>query len=653
MTLPTPNLDDRRFQDLVDEAKLLVQRNCPEWTDHNVSDPGVTLIETFAHMVDQLLYRLNRVPDLHYLRFLDLIGVRLFPPAAAHVDVTFWLSAARDTPVVVPAGSQISSVRDEVEDPVVFTVERTLNIVPCKLDRLAIAAESTGLPPADRTDDLLVGRGPAAFSPTPAPGDSVLFGLSAAVPGCAVLLRMTAEVEGQGVDPDDPPWEWQAWDGHNWIDCEVDHDTTKAFNRPGDVVLHVPPTHQATVLAGHHAGWLRCRLVEPRPHQPFFQKPPRLHTVEASTIGGTVEAVHAEVVHNETLGVSEGVPGQRFPLGRRPVVGGNGELVVEVQGEHGWEPWLEVKSFAESGPDDRHVMLDRVAGEIAFGPAVRQPQGGVRNYGAVPKKAAAIRVPEYRAGGGRRGNVARGVLQVQRDPIPFVSTVVNRRPASGGVDGESVEDASVRGPLLLRTRDRAVTAEDYEQLAREAAPEAARVRCVPAHDANGNETGAVRVLVVPDVNQAGELNFAALQLDPAMRTRIERYLDERRCVGALLSVEPPFYQGVTVIARLRARPRTVPTALEARATQALFDYFNPISGGPDGEGWPFGRPVQSGEVFAVLQRLPGVELVEEVRLFSANPITRERGEQADRLELPSNALAFSFDHQIRVRESGS
>ena len=93
MALPAPNLDDRRFQDLVDDAKRLVQQRCPEWTDHNVSDPGVTLIETFAYMVDQLLYRLNRVPDRHYLTFLDLIGVAPFPPTAAATDVTFWLSA--------------------------------------------------------------------------------------------------------------------------------------------------------------------------------------------------------------------------------------------------------------------------------------------------------------------------------------------------------------------------------------------------------------------------------------------------------------------------------------------------------------------------------------------------------------------------------
>ena len=80
MPLPAPNLDDRRFQDLVDDAKRLVQRRCPEWTDHNVSDPGVTLIETFAYLVDQVLYRLNRVPERSYVTFLDLMGVELFPP---------------------------------------------------------------------------------------------------------------------------------------------------------------------------------------------------------------------------------------------------------------------------------------------------------------------------------------------------------------------------------------------------------------------------------------------------------------------------------------------------------------------------------------------------------------------------------------------
>src|SRR5262245_6615581 len=111
--LPAPNLDDRRFQDLVDDAKRLVQQRCPEWTDHNVSDPGVTLIETFAYMVDQLLYRLNRVPDRNHIAFLELLDLRLHPPTAAKVPVTFWLSAPQDVPVTVPTGTEVATLRTE------------------------------------------------------------------------------------------------------------------------------------------------------------------------------------------------------------------------------------------------------------------------------------------------------------------------------------------------------------------------------------------------------------------------------------------------------------------------------------------------------------------------------------------------------------
>ena len=103
MSLPVPKLDDRHFQDLVDEAKKRIPHYTKEWTDHNVSDPGVTLVELFAFMTDVLLYRLNQVPDLHYVRFLEMLGVRLKPPQPASVPVTFWLSAPQPTPIVIPS----------------------------------------------------------------------------------------------------------------------------------------------------------------------------------------------------------------------------------------------------------------------------------------------------------------------------------------------------------------------------------------------------------------------------------------------------------------------------------------------------------------------------------------------------------------------
>src|SRR3954471_19243866 len=76
MPLPTPTLADRRFQDIVDESKRLIPQYCRKWTAHSLSDPGVALIELFAWMTEMILCRMNQVPDLHYTRFLDLMGIR-------------------------------------------------------------------------------------------------------------------------------------------------------------------------------------------------------------------------------------------------------------------------------------------------------------------------------------------------------------------------------------------------------------------------------------------------------------------------------------------------------------------------------------------------------------------------------------------------
>src|ERR1043165_3204620 len=111
MPLPTPQLDDRRFQDIVDQAKKLIPQYCPEWTDHNVSDPGVTLIELFAWMTEMLLYRVNQTPDKMEVKFLELLGVRLHPPLPARAPVTFRLSAPQPASVTIPENTEVATVR--------------------------------------------------------------------------------------------------------------------------------------------------------------------------------------------------------------------------------------------------------------------------------------------------------------------------------------------------------------------------------------------------------------------------------------------------------------------------------------------------------------------------------------------------------------
>ena len=651
MTLPSPHLDDRRFQGLVDEAKRLVQQRCPEWTDHNVSDPGVTLIEAFATMVDQLVYRVNRVPEKNYLTFLDLIGVQLHPPTAARADVTFRLSAPRPEPVRVRAGTEVATVRTETEEAVVFTTSSELSIVPCAFAHLATWPTSGDA--VDRTEELALGRAVPCFGATPAPGDALYLGLSDAVPSGVVVLRLDCAVEGVGVDPLRPPLLWEAWDGSAWTVCEVEKDDTGGFNKSGELILHLPAGHASAVVVRRTGGWLRCRLVEAEPGRPTYMAPPVIRAVTAFTIGATVGAVHAETVTDEVLGRAEGVPGQSFTVSRPPVV--PGDFVVEVSdpagGAQGTE-WTRVDDFAQSGPDDRHITLDPNSGRVEFGPAVRERDGSIRYYGAVPPKGATVRVRSYRTGGGLRGNVARATLRVLRSAIPYVARVENRRPALGGVDGETVESARVRGPMTLRTLHRAVVPHDYELLAREVAPDASRVQCVPAGGDTDAEAGGVRLLVVPAgrSDEQGRIQFDELIPPQDTLALIAGHLDERRPIGARLVVEPPYYQGVTVVASVQARRGAVPERVREEALAALYRYFNPLSGGPGGEGWPFGRPIQSGEAFAVLQQVPGVDLVEDVRLFPADPVTGQRGEPATKIVLDRHALVFSYEHQLRVRE---
>jgi len=336
------------------------------------------------------------------------------------------------------------------------------------------------------------------------------------------------------------------------------------------------------------------------------------------------------------------------PTTQRVLIANRGEIAVRVIRACAEAGYASVAVYADQDADARVVRIDRTRGVVMFAPAVREADGVMHFYGAVPPKGAPIRVPRYRVGGGARGNVAPGAVSVLRSTVPFVNRVVNRRSAHDGVDGETVDEAKARGPLTLRTLDRAVTLEDYEQLAKRVAPSIARVKAVPA-TGKGSEQG-VRLLVVPAVVHAadGRVEFADLIPSNEVLTVLADDLEHRRTVGARLAIEPPLYQGITIVAKLIARPRVAVERLREDAVTALYTYFDAARGGAEGGGWPFGRPVLAGEVYAVLQALPGTELVDEVLLFGADPVTGKRGDPVQRIDLEPDALVFGFEHRVRV-----
>jgi predicted phage baseplate assembly protein len=652
VSLPAPHLDDRRFQDIVDEAKRRIVRHCPEWTDHNVSDPGVALVELFAWMTEMMLYRLNQVPERLYVKFLELVGVELFSAVPAGVDLLFTLTAPRAEPVHVPAGSRVGTERAGDEQPAVFLTDDELRIDPPRLVACLTHHDDRF---TDHWDDLRHAASSIRLFPTLRADESVYFGLAGSAAAHLLRLEVTTAPEGAGVDPDRPPRVWEAWDGQEWRGVRIMADTSAGFNSPGEVTLLLPSRHQALTLGAKRAYWVRCRLVRPEPGQPEYSNPPELERISAVAIGGTVSAHHGEPAPTELLGTSTGMPGQTFRVRRIPVLPRRADETVRVVlprheciGEPESQEWSEVADLTDATAADRVFTWAGATGEIRFGPRVFDRGGQASQHGAVPPIDAEIYVTGYRFGGGQRGNVAARRLTVLHTSVPFVASVTNLDPSTGGVDPETVDNAKVRGPLLLRGARRAVTAEDVERLTLDAAPAVARARCLPP-DTPGEPA---RLLVIPRVDVDPEaLGLDDLALPGELQDQIKSYLEPRRILTVRLRIDTPRYVGVKVAAVVRAGPGVRSETVRERAEKSLYAYLNPLVGGPGGQGWPFGMDLQLGDVYGVLHGAFGVQGVEAVHFFPVDLRRRETLDQVDqRLRLMPEELFMSFQHRVVVRQ---
>ncbi|BEP13938.1 putative baseplate assembly protein [Acidothermaceae bacterium B102] len=669
MTLPAPSLDDRKFQDIVDEAKRLIPRFCPEWTDHNVSDPGVAIIELMAWMSEMVIYRLNQVPDRLYVKFLELLGLQPFPASPARTDVVFELAAPPTEPVRVLAGTQVATGTSS-DEPVVFSTDTELVLRQPEFS--ACLTRSAAGVVTDVWDGLRTGAASVVSFPSLLPGDALYLGFAEGLAGNLLRIDIVGFAEGAGIRPEDPPRAWQAWDGSDWIATRLISDSSDGFNTSGSVVLLLPPRHAAMPVGPVRAHWIRCVLTELRGQQRPYDRSPKLDSIAVVGMGGAVSAHHAEPAPAELLGVSSGEPGQVFQVRRAPVLPRRADEHVQVvrtgrrslleEETAASTDWNEVSDFSDTDPDDRVYTWSATTGEISFPPSIRQPaaaQGiddridpsGSRRYGAVPPDGAQIWVTGYRYGGGRRGNVGSRTLTSLRTSVPSVAEVYNLDPATGGVDAESVDNAKLRGPQHLRGGSRAVTAADFERLTLEAARGVARARCV----APRSPADPVRVLVVPRLDVAPEaLELTDLDLPEDLERAIVDHLEPRRLLTTRVAVGTPTYLGISIAARVRAavtmRPETVRTAAES----LLYAYVNPVVGGPQGLGWPFLRELNIGEVFGLLGGVPGIVGVEEVIFFLAD-LTQRRGTSRVREErtgnvvtLPDGSLFASCDHRVVV-----
>ncbi len=264
MPLVAPKLDDRQFQDIVDEAKQRIPHYCQEWTDHNVSDPGVTLIELFAWMTDLLLYRLNQVPERYTIKFMEMLGIRLQEPIAAKAEITFWLSSAQKTAVTIPAGTEVASTQTETDTSITFMTNDDFYIEPPQLSQVMsrITTNSGKTYQTFNLRRLQAGfEGVDIFTATPQIDDALYFGFENDL--SHHILGIQADFDsagGAGVDPTLPPVIWESTTGDSedrWQSCAVDMDTTKGMNSAGCIQIHLPSMGKASVNIGVCIGYER------------------------------------------------------------------------------------------------------------------------------------------------------------------------------------------------------------------------------------------------------------------------------------------------------------------------------------------------------------------------------------------------------------
>ncbi|MEM9541246.1 MAG: putative baseplate assembly protein [Cyanobacteria bacterium P01_E01_bin.42] len=724
-TLPKPDLDDRKFEDLVAECILRIPRYCPEWTNHNPGDPGITLIELFAWLTDQVLLRFNQVPLRNYITFLELLGISLDPPKAASVELTFYLSKEQNRRIIVEERTEVATVRTETNPAIVFTTDRELAIAPPAL-KYFLVADNSAVQPADASPNnplaaLYIGeRAPNAEQWENFPAEielfpNVIFGncfylvlgenlaegdreRKEPLGGHVLALTFKGQAAtGTGIDPKNPPLHWEAWNGKTWqrdILRQSQDDRTQGFSfrdaedaginpvtEGADVVLHLPQQWPETSLGTRYNGhWLRC-VYDPDEENyqtNQYNASPRIRGLKVRSVGAAVTASECVRVENELLGVSDGKPGQRFYLQGTPVLQcdrDKGEYIQVRLPDGEMQPWEEVPDFGDSNYRSPHYLLNLQEGEVQFGPLIREPgriqrqtqeriyrQPGGRlalrgqeqtidttssalppgeyentalewQYGRIPPRGAEIYMRAYRTGGGKRGNVQPQKLTVMKSAIPYVKSVTNYKAAWGGEDAQSLEQAIVGIPKLLRTRESAVTPEDFERVARDCGG-VVRAHCV----SDRHEGGTVFLLIVPHpdpllsvdrLDFSGGMSPDRFALSEGHKEKIVEYMRDRKPLGIQVRLETPQYVGVKVKAEIVLEGAIVqelanlePLAQEKRREQLkaqlcerLYRFLNPLTGGSAGEGWPQGSPVYESDIITWCQQMSGIR-VGKLQLFS-------------------------------------
>ena len=664
MPLPNPILDTRRFDQLVNEGRALIPRLAPQWTDHNASDPGITLLELGAWLAEQNIYRFDRTSEEALRDFVRLVGVEPKLPGVARTVVS--IKNNNGAGVTLPARVQLATV-----DGPRFETTGPLFASPAKLTKV-LTGKGTLVDVTNANDTCSEF---ATFGSWPRAGHALYLGFDRALDhrgrtlalhmwtpewqaDAAIREKLIAEHDTVAKNHPEhccplPDWRnhyrvrtiWEFYASRNtWLPLKDVVDETRALTLTGFVRFTAPMNHQAGGPGPQF--FVRCRIVSGR-----FECPPRLRHLRFNA----VPCEHALSVEAHCIAATRSHAHATFSLGEAPVVAGSVKLRLNNDAGDAQSDWQEAPDFDRAGAHDRVFTLNPERGELQSGDGLRAQvfPAGYRLW------------TSFKVGGGTDGNIeARSLTTIPANSanlalIPTLGTLakplvpVQRFAAQGGTLRETLDEAQARAFARVNEVDKAVTLEDIERLAL-ATPGVpiAKVRAV----ANMEPTlpcypapGVITLIVIPSCPRPAPMPSRA------MLDAVERYLEPRRLVTSEIYAIAPHYRRITVRATLHRSCEAKEDALAA-ATARLNRFLDPLDGGTDGKGWSFGRTVYRSEIMALLAETPGVQRITALGLQGGGAdagsngccghITVATRGRCDNIELRAHELVVPGRHRL-------
>lgn len=427
MGLKIPDLADTEFDELLEEARKLLPVYSEEWTDHNVHDPGITILEMLAWLGETYIYQLDRVTDEHIRKYLKLMGASPRPPKPASVPLKLW-PPVNSAGVRLPAGEPLR-VRTDSSSELSFETVSSVILNDARIERV-ISEHRRG-----RTDNSNANESNEldffAFGEAAEEGSSMYLGFEDDPFTGAEWLDLTVsyydgDLPKPGSHGGEPPsfeptvevsWQYlvdyTGWYRDSaWAELSVNRDETNRFYRSGRVRLAKPDDWDLINPVGGVLDqetefyWLRCVV-----RTQGYETPPRLESIGLNV----VEARHQKKIEDEQLrrpdsnDKTTAHPGQVFEFAHSPVLATTHSLTdprepdaedprIVLRQTDGTtsDPWRRVPDLDSSDPDDEHYVLDQAAGTLRFGNGIR---------GKVPEAGQTVVAESYVYGGGMRGNV--------------------------------------------------------------------------------------------------------------------------------------------------------------------------------------------------------------------------------------------------------